>query len=91
MRRLGPVIALATLVMGGYPSTDTYFNVYIQYQGEIANTDAFITYNEIDKNLNKLLATKPVPVYGELPEVKSTTRMEEECRKLIDSLSLPSL
>lgn len=29
-------------------------NVHIPYQGELANTDAFIAYNEIDKSLDKL-------------------------------------
>lgn len=29
-------------------------NVHIPYESEIANTDAFIPYNEMDKNLHKL-------------------------------------
>ncbi len=29
-------------------------NVHIPYAGEIAKTDAFVPYNEIDKNLDKL-------------------------------------
>ena len=29
-------------------------NVHIPYEGEIANTDTFIDYREIDKNLDKL-------------------------------------
>lgn len=34
---------------------DFYFvNVHIPYEGEIEKTDAFIPYNEIDKNLDKL-------------------------------------
>lgn len=31
-----------------------FINVHIPYAGEIANTDAFIAYTEIDKNLDKL-------------------------------------
>ena len=38
---------------------DFYFvNVHIPYEGEIANTDAFIPYNEIEKNIDKLPADK---------------------------------
>lgn len=34
---------------------DFYFvNVHIPYEGEIEKTDAFIPYNEIEKNLDKL-------------------------------------
>ncbi len=34
---------------------DFYFvNVHTPYEGEIEKTDAFIPYNEIDKNLDKL-------------------------------------
>lgn len=34
---------------------DFFFaNVHIPYEGEIEKTDAFIPYNEIDKNLDKL-------------------------------------
>ncbi len=35
-----------------------FINVHIPYAGEIANTDAFIAYNDIDKNLDKLPADK---------------------------------
>lgn len=31
-----------------------FINVHIPYEGEIPNTDAFIPYNEIEKNLDKL-------------------------------------
>ena len=35
-----------------------FINVHIPYEGEIAKTDAFIPYNEIAKNLDKLPADK---------------------------------
>ena len=35
-----------------------FINVHIPYEGEIANTDAFVPYNKIDKNLDKLPADK---------------------------------
>src|SRR3989344_387582 len=38
---------------------DFYFiNVHIPYEGEIEKTDAFIPYNEIEKNLDKLPKNK---------------------------------
>ncbi len=33
-------------------------NVHIPYEGEIAQTDAFVPYNEIEQNLDKLPADK---------------------------------
>ncbi len=36
----------------------TLVNVHIPYEGEIAKTDAFVPYNEIEKNLDKLPADK---------------------------------
>jgi rhodanese-related sulfurtransferase len=36
----------------------TFVNVHIPYEGEIAKTDAFVPYNEIEKNLDKLPADK---------------------------------
>jgi rhodanese-related sulfurtransferase len=36
----------------------TFVNVHIPYDGEIATTDAFVPYNEIEKNLDKLPADK---------------------------------
>ena len=35
-----------------------FINVHIPYEGEIANTDAFVPYNEIEKNLDKLPTDK---------------------------------
>jgi rhodanese-related sulfurtransferase len=44
---------------GMLPRKDFVFvNVHIPYAGEIDNTDAFIPYNEIDKNLARLPAGK---------------------------------
>ncbi len=37
-------------------------NVHIPYEGEIAQTDAFVPYNEIDQNLNKLPADKSAKI-----------------------------
>jgi len=34
----------------------TFVNVHIPHEGEIAMTDAFVPYNEIEKNLDKLPA-----------------------------------
>ncbi len=36
----------------------TFINVHIPYEGEIAKTDAFVPYDEIDKNLDTLPADK---------------------------------
>ena len=35
-----------------------FINVHIPYEGEIAGTDAFVPYNEIEKNLDRLPADK---------------------------------
>ena len=35
-----------------------FVNVHIPYEGEIAKTDAFVPYNDIEKNLDKLPADK---------------------------------
>ena len=35
-----------------------FINVHIPYEGEIADTDAFVPYNEIEKNLDKLPTDK---------------------------------
>ena len=35
-----------------------FINVHIPYEGEIAKTDAFVPYNDIEKNLDKLPADK---------------------------------
>jgi rhodanese-related sulfurtransferase len=39
-----------------------FVNVHIPYEGEIAKTDAFVPYNEIEKNLDKLPADKNAKV-----------------------------
>ena len=36
----------------------TFVNVHIPFEGEIAKTDAFVPYNDIEKNLDKLPADK---------------------------------
>ncbi len=36
----------------------SFINVHIPYEGEIAKTDAFVPYNEIDKSLTELPADK---------------------------------
>jgi len=35
-----------------------FVNVHIPYEGQLARTDAFIAYNELEKNLDKLPADK---------------------------------
>ena len=35
-----------------------FINVHIPYEGEIAKTDAFVPYNDIEKNLDKVPADK---------------------------------
>ena len=35
-----------------------FINVHIPYEGEIAKTDAFVPYHDIEKNLDKLPADK---------------------------------
>lgn len=37
-------------------------NTHVPYEGEIAQTDAFIPYNEIEKNLARLPADKHAPI-----------------------------
>ena len=37
-------------------------NVHVPYEGEIANTDAKIVYNEIDQHLDQLPADKSAPI-----------------------------
>ncbi|MEK9178635.1 MAG: rhodanese-like domain-containing protein [Patescibacteria group bacterium] len=44
-------------------SKDFFFvNVHIPYEGEIEKTDAFIPYDEIEKNLNKLPKNKKTKI-----------------------------
>lgn len=37
-------------------------NVHIPYEGELPQTDAFVPYNEVDKNLNKLPQDKAAKI-----------------------------
>ena len=39
-----------------------FVNVHIPYEGEIAETDVFVPYDEIEKNLDKLPADKNAKV-----------------------------
>ncbi len=51
----------------------TFINVHIPYEGKIAKTDAFVPYNEIDKNLDKLPAGKnaKIVLYGRCGRMSS--------------------
>ncbi len=40
-----------------------FINVHIPYAGEIAQTDAFIPYNEIEQNISKFPADKNAKVF----------------------------
>ena len=40
-----------------------FVNVHIPYEGEIENTDLFIPYDEIEKNLDKLPKNKKIVLY----------------------------
>ena len=40
-----------------------FVNVHIPYEGEIKNTDLFIPYDEIEKNLDKLPKNKKIVLY----------------------------
>ncbi|MBI4990777.1 rhodanese-like domain-containing protein [Candidatus Gottesmanbacteria bacterium] len=61
---------------------DFYFvNVHIPYEGEIEKTDAFIPYNEIDKNLDKLLKDKNAKI---VLYCRSGKMSAEAAKKLTD-------
>lgn len=61
---------------------DFYFvNVHIPYEGEIEKTDAFIPYNEIDKNLDKLPRNKNTKI---VLYCRSGRMSAEAARKLTD-------
>lgn len=61
---------------------DFYFvNVHIPYEGEIEKTDAFIPYNELDKNLDKLPKDKNAKI---VLYCRSGRMSEEAARKLTE-------
>src|SRR5581483_5344976 len=55
---ISPVELNALLANKNFP----LINVHIPYEGEIEQTDAFIAYDEIEKNLNKLPQDKAAQV-----------------------------
>lgn len=61
---------------------DFYFvNVHTPYEGEIEKTDAFIPYNEIDKNLDKLPKDKNAKI---ILYCRSGRMSAETAQKLTD-------
>ncbi len=56
---ISPVELNALLANKNFP----LINVHIPYEGEIAQTDAFIAYDEIEKNLDKLPKDKNAQIF----------------------------
>lgn len=59
-----------------------FVNVHIPYEGELAKTDAFIPYNEIEKNLDKLSQDKDAKIVLYC----RSGRMSEEAAKTLTQL-----
>jgi rhodanese-related sulfurtransferase len=58
-----------------------FVNTHIPYEGEIAVTDAFIAYNEIEKNLDKLPTDKNAKIVlycrsGRMSEIAAKTMVK---------------
>ena len=60
----------------------TLINVHIPYEGEIANTDAKIAYNEIDQKLNLLPADKSARIVLYCRSGRMSTIAAEQLVKL---------
>lgn len=58
-----------------------FINVHIPYAGEIAQTDAFIPYNEIEQNISKFPADKNAKVFLYCQSGRMSTIAAEELVK----------